>query len=318
MRFTLQAWWLPLALLGVIACNNEREPRPLRQTGIKIVPAGAKTARAPGVKGTIIDMPTHEVRVVLVRPDGAAARAGFHAGDVIRAVAGKEVANEEEVEQRLRGSDAGPLIFEVQRDNLLETLTLNEAADPGWLLLSGDTFKGFLLTRLRSSQARRRVAGGEPFPWLHLPGFLGPDINSRSWRGRPVALLFFTTFSEPCYALLQALWQSCLQARHRGWQLLCAAVDTLELFTAVKRTKQFQAELEKVRVDLWPREPLGVDLFMRAEQLLGVEKVPVLFLLDEKGRVISRLDSADLSVPALGEALARLPDSDDDRQGGNQ
>jgi len=305
-----------LVALLLSACSREREPQPLRHTGIKIVPAGTKLARAPGAKGTIIDMPTREVRVVLVRPDGAAARAGFHAGDVIRAVAGEEVGNEEEVERLLHGNDAGKVMVEVRRDNLLETLALVGGADPGWLLLSGDTFKGFLLTRLRAHRTRRRVVSGQPFPLLHLPGFLGPDLNSRRWRGRPAAVLFFTTFSEPCYILLQALRRSCQQAGKQGRQVVCAAVDTLELFTAVKQTREFQAELEKIRIEFWPRAPLGVDLFMRAESLLGVDKAPVLFLLDEGGRVSSRLDAGELSVQRLQQAFQQLLATSGDRQGG--
>jgi thiol-disulfide isomerase/thioredoxin len=169
------------------------------------------------------------------------------------------------------------------------------------MVLSGDTFKGFLLTRIQSNRKVKKLPPGKPAPAMRLPTLSGPRFDLKALSGKPAALIFWGTFSEPCYAHLQALDKTC------GDKLACVAVNTMELFTAVSKTADYQKEMTRVRKNLWPKNPIPIDLFMESERSFGIEKIPTLLLVDEKGKIHTRLDGPQPDpVEAYSQAVKSL------------
>ncbi len=276
--------------VALVACDREKPGPPRKKpagVGLKVVPTGESPARAPGPKGVMIDMDNDEVRVILVQPKGPAAEAGFVPGDRILAGDGQDLASEDDLNKVLARADNKKIFFEIRSGKQILILPLT-TSKPGWLILSGDTFKGFLLTRIQSGRKAVRPLARGPAPELRLPTYDGPEMSLRAMRGKPVAILFWGTFSEPSYAHLQAFGQICRQYAPRG--LKCLAIDTMELFTAVGKTKKYAAEMAKVRREIYPRGPIPIDLFMESERQYGVSKLPSLVLVDEQGNIAGRHD----------------------------
>ena len=272
------------------ACEKEKpKPLPMEKvgTGLKVVPTGADPTKAPGPKGVMINMDSDEVRILLVDPKGAAAEAGFAPGDRILAGGGVDLASEDDLSAALTKAGTEKVFFEVRSGKQVLTLPLS-TSNPGWLVLSGDTFKGFLLTRIQSGAKAAKAISSGPAPELILPTFSGERLSLKSLRGHPVALLFWGTFSEPSYAHLQAFDKICKQYAPRG--LRCMAVDTMELFTAVGKTREYANEMVKVRKEIYPTGIITIDLFMESERQYGVSKLPTLVLVDKKGKIVGRHD----------------------------
>jgi cytochrome c biogenesis protein CcmG/thiol:disulfide interchange protein DsbE len=297
----------PAVLLAVFlaaswpACREEEKPRDHKEDlGLKIIPAGEKPARAPGPKGAMIEMDNQEVKILLVRPGDPADEAGFQAGDVLLAADGREITSEDELDAALESAKSKKIFFEVRRGRQIYTLPL-ATRDPGWIVLSGDTFKGFLLTRIQSNRKVEKKLPGQPAPVMNLPTFSGPRFDLKSLAGKPAALFFWGTFSEPCYAHMQALNKACESG------LACVAVNTMELFTAVSKTAAYQQEMLRVRKNLWPSRPIPVDLFMESERTFGVDKIPTLILLDPQGKIQTRLDGPQTDpVAAYARAVEHV------------
>lgn len=279
--------WAALAIAG--GCTESTPPmQPIKEpagTGLKVVPTGHNPAKAPGPKGVMIDMPSSEVRVLLVDPNGPAAEAGFAPGDRLLAADGQDLTSEDDLAKALELAAQRKLFFEVRSKDRVLTLKL-DTAEPGWIVLSGDSYKGFLLTRIQSGAKRAKPVAKGPAPQLELPGYDSQKVSLRSLRGNPVAILFWGTFSEPSYAHLQAFSEACKRYAPRG--LKCLAVNTMELFTAVSKTTEYAAEVAKVRREFYPSGPLAIDLFMASERLYGVTKLPSLVLVDAEGNIAGR------------------------------
>jgi len=312
MRIRLTGLLLAV-LLGAAGCPETPKPVKAPQepvgTGLKVVPTGQSPVNAPGPKGVMIDMPSDEVRVLLVDPNGPAADAGFAPGDRLLAADGQDLASEDDLAKALEQAASKKVFFEVRSGDRVLTLKLN-TSEPGWLVLSGDSYKGFLLTRIQSGAKRAKPATKGPAPELKLPTFDSRPFSLRAQRGHPVAILFWGTFSEPSYAHLQAFSKICQQFAPRG--LECLAVDTMELFTAVARTADYAAELAKVRREFYPTGPLAIDLFMASERLYGVTKLPTLVLVDAQGDLAGRHEGAlahpfDQMGAALGPIIPKSP-----------
>jgi membrane-associated protease RseP (regulator of RpoE activity) len=279
-----------LVVILVVSSCEKKDPQPedrSKDLGLKVIPAGEKPARAPGPKGSMIEMSTTEVKVILVQPGGHAEESGFMANDVIVAADGKEVASEDDLNAVLKAANGKKIILEVRRGRKLYTLPLANP-EPGWMILSGDTFKGFLLTRVQSTPKVADLGPGDKMPKLALPTFAGARFDRKSLQGRPAALMFWGTFSEPCYAHLQALGKACNKAKDSD--LACVAIDTMELFTAVGKTANYQTEMTKVHDTIWTGRPIPIDLFMEAERKFGVTKLPTLMLVGRDGKIQSRYD----------------------------
>ena len=118
----------PTKLFGVIvllfgltglqaACDKKPEKKEDQSAdlGFKVIPAGENPARAPGPKGTMIELANTEVKIVLVRPGGPADLNGFMADDVILAAAGKEVHTEEQLAEIIAKNKDKKIIVELWR-----------------------------------------------------------------------------------------------------------------------------------------------------------------------------------------------------------
>ncbi len=285
---------IALCLLGSlsnIACSKNEPDAPVphdkapkSNAGLSIVPAGqAATSQA---NKSVLKIASDELRVILVNPNGPAAKAGFHAGDVLLAGDGTDINNEDDLAHVLKRAARKKVFFEVRSEDKLLTLPMN-TSDPGWLVLSGDMFKGFLLNRIQSKKKNEKPTSGKAHP-LDFPSYDGKKLNTEAMLGHPVAILFWGTFRSDSYEHLGAFAKSCKHLADKGLQ--CVSVNTLELFTMVKKTKQYAKELARVRSEIYPAGPILVDMFMKSEYLFGIEKVPSLLLLDSNGNIVKRHD----------------------------
>ncbi len=282
---------LSLFFMGIFvaSCSKNKSPKPVparnpsKNSGLTVVPAGHDDSSA---QKSTLKMENDELRIILVFPNGAAAKAGFHAGDVLLAGAGTDINNEDDLAMLLKRAGHRKVVFEVRSEGKLLTHAL-DTSTPGWLVLSGDMFKGFLLNRIQSKKKHEKPNSG-PAHELNFPSYDGKTIHLDSLQGHPVAILFWGTFQKDSYEHLKAFDKTCNGLYEKG--LKCISVNTLELFTMVKKTKEYARELARVRKEIFDKYPILVDMFMESEAFFGVEKVPSLLLLDKTGNIVRRHD----------------------------
>ena len=248
---------------------------------ITAVPTGTK----PEVKGPMLNMDMDEMRIVLVRPGGPADKAGFKSGDRLLAADGKNFADEDDLAKALIKAGKQKIFFEVHRGKSIETLPMDKNP-PGWLMLSGDSFKGFLVSRVSNPAKPKRRDEGKSAQAMSLPGYAQEKIQILEKPTKPTAILFWGTFSENGDKMLAAFARACKAA---GEGTDCMLVDTMELFTAVGKTKDFAKELARVHKDIWPG-PMAVDLFMEADRHYGIAKLPTLIRIGVDGKINLRID----------------------------
>ncbi len=300
---------LLLLSLSLCACPGEKEetlldkpkpastqePTPARDS-ITAVPTGTK----PQNKGPMLRMDLDELRLVLVRPGGSAAKAGFKSGDRLLAADGKDLGGEDDLAKALIKAGKQKIFFEVRRDKSIETLPM-EQTPPGWLMLSGDSFNGFLVSRVRNPTKPKRRDEGEPAKAMNLPGYAQETIQILEKPTKPTAILFWGTFAENGDKMLAAFAQACKAA---GESTNCVLVDTMELFTAVRKTKDFAVELARIHQDLWPG-PMAVDLFMEADRHYGIAKLPTLIRIGIDGKINLRIDGPQTDYTQAYGVLAK-------------
>ncbi|MBN2498125.1 MAG: PDZ domain-containing protein [Deltaproteobacteria bacterium] len=301
---TLSPWLAALCLWA--GCTDEpASPTAPASPGdsLRVIPAGSKPSGPSGQKPQMVDMDIDELRLILVRPGSPAREAGFQPGDRILAGDGKDLASEEALEAALAKTDKGKKIFfEVRRGKQVLTLPLSTSR-PGWQILTGDLFKGFLLSRAQKKPEIHKPMPGEKAPRIELPGYQREQVIVDPASGKACALLFWGTFLEPSYAHLQAFRKACESA---GERIDCTSIDTMELFTAVQKTEPYARELDRVHAEIWSG-PIGIDLFMASERMYGVQKLPTLVLLGKDGTVVERFDGPlakpDEQIPAAFDKL---------------
>ncbi|RME20900.1 MAG: PDZ domain-containing protein, partial [Deltaproteobacteria bacterium] len=282
-----------LSIFSLSCSENGREDfKPIER------PKDKKARKTPPVHGRV-NFPAGQVRVLLVPPGTTAARAGFKPGDALVSADGKKITSEQQVE-RITASAGGEIEFEVVSGGGLYMKTLPPGT-PGWLLLSGATFRTSLIA---ASQRRPRARANEISAVRALELFeysSGRRRRAFSFQG-PALCLFFTIREGKDKEALSAFARGC-----PGHGAKCMAVDTLELATAVRRPERWQRELEKAAAMLREKAALFVDHLQAAANALGIRNTPVVIAIDAAGRPIRRLEGSRCTdAEAISEQAVRV------------
>jgi peroxiredoxin len=135
---------------------------------------------------------------------------------------------------------------------------------------------------------RRLDMKGKPFV-LTGAGLGGGSIDTRQLRGKVVLVFYWATWCQPCQADLPALRALYQQYKARGFEIVGVCLDI-----PYGNQKEQVAQLQKYLADnkaTWPQifEPGGLD--SKPAVNYGVFSLPTMFLVDERGNVISRNSS---------------------------
>ncbi len=135
---------------------------------------------------------------------------------------------------------------------------------------------------------RRLDMKGKPFV-LTGAGLTGGTLDTRQLRGKVVLVFYWATWCQPCQADLPALRALYQQYRARGFEIVGVCLDI-----PYGNQKEQVAQLQKYLAEnkaTWPQifEPGGLD--SKPAVNYGVFSLPTMFLIDERGNVISRNSS---------------------------
>jgi regulator of sigma E protease len=86
---------------------------------LQVTPAGEGRYQI----GTIGIGPVHRPQILSVNPGSPAERAGLQRGDVLLAVNGEPKLNREEIVKRIKASASKPLVFDIERNGVVEQVT---------------------------------------------------------------------------------------------------------------------------------------------------------------------------------------------------
>lgn len=78
--------------------------------------------------GLVIESPRPAFRIDSVLPDSRAARAGVHAGDVVRRINGVEAGTRAQVDRAMRSAASTPMLLEIERDHRRIAILIPERA----------------------------------------------------------------------------------------------------------------------------------------------------------------------------------------------
>lgn len=157
-----------------------------------------------------------------------------------------------------------------------------------------------ITTNHRSTNSGVRAAGalkrlglrGETLA-LAGPGLSGGRVDTRSYRGKALLVIFWSTWCKPCTEDLPQIQALYREYRSRGFEIMGVNLDTT--------TAPIAAYLREHKVD-WPhiREDGGLDSPPAREY--GIISLPTMFLVDKRGKVVSR----GVSVEDLKDELPKL------------
>jgi thiol-disulfide isomerase/thioredoxin len=127
---------------------------------------------------------------------------------------------------------------------------------------------------------------------LSGPGLTGGPIDTRSYRGKVLLVIFWSTWCKPCTEDLPQLRALYDEHRRAGFEIVGVNLDTT--------TEPVEPYLRQHRV-AWPQihEPGGLDSGPGRE--FGIISVPTMFLVDKSGTVVSRSSS-------VAEVKEKLPE----------
>lgn len=137
---------------------------------------------------------------------------------------------------------------------------------------------------------RRLEMKGKPFA-LTGQGLTGGPINTAAYRGKTVLVFYWATWCQPCQADLPALRALYQQYQSRGFEIVGVCLD-IPAGTRPQQAAQLQQYLNSHRVT-WPQiyEEGGLDSPPATQY--GIISLPTMFLIDNKGIVVSRSSSVE-------------------------
>ncbi len=138
---------------------------------------------------------------------------------------------------------------------------------------------------------RRLDMKGKPFA---LQGRTLNDqvFNSAAYRGKTLLITYWASWSPECKEQLPALKALHQQYQPRGFEIVGVSLDTIAVGTREQQVAQLQQYVTANKLP-WPQvyEEGGFDSPPAVQY--GVFSVPTMFLIDEKGTVISRGSSVE-------------------------
>ena len=134
---------------------------------------------------------------------------------------------------------------------------------------------GWLVLRW-TSRRDPRAQGLRPAPDFALTDLSGRPLHLSDYRGKVVILDFWATWCEPCKEEIPQFIALQNKYSERGLQILGISMDDSEA-----PVRQFQ---ERFKMNY----PVAVGTPQLADQYGGVLGLPITFVIDREGRIVSR------------------------------
>ncbi|HUQ69146.1 MAG TPA: redoxin domain-containing protein [Planctomycetaceae bacterium] len=155
---------------------------------------------------------------------------------------------------------------------------------------------------------RRLDMKGKPFA-LTGAGLTKPAVNTAAYRGKVLLVFYWATWCQPCKEDLPALRAMYQQHRSQGFEVVGVCLD-IPNGTRQQQVAEISQFLTANKVP-WEQifEPGGLDNSPPAVQY-GIISLPTMFLIDQRGEVVSRNSSVDelkTVLPQLLDPKAGLP-----------
>ncbi|MDX1965626.1 MAG: redoxin domain-containing protein [Planctomycetaceae bacterium] len=147
---------------------------------------------------------------------------------------------------------------------------------------------------------RRLEMKGKPFS-LTSKTLNDLPFSTASYRGKTLLVLYWATWCQPCkedLPKLRALYQ---QYQNRGFEIVGVCLD-VPVGTRAQQVAQLQPYLEANKVP-WPQVYEEGGLNSAPAVQYGVFSLPTMFLIDDKGLVVSRSSSVDELTAVLPQLL---------------
>jgi len=147
---------------------------------------------------------------------------------------------------------------------------------------------------------RRLEMKGKPFS-LAGASLTGGQINSAAYRGKTLLVFYWATWCQPCQQDLPALRALYQQYQSRGFEVVGVCLD-VPIGTPEQQAAQLKQYVTANKVP-WPQmyEPGGLDSAPAVSY--GIISLPTMFLVDDKGLVVSRNSSVEELKSVLPQLL---------------
>ena len=128
----------------------------------------------------------------------------------------------------------------------------------------------------RHSSSSQPAAGLRPAPDFSLTDISGGALRLSDYRGKVVILDFWATWCEPCKLEIPHLVELQNKYAAQGLQVVGVSMDDSE-----PPVRQFQQQFKM-------NYPVAVGTDKLADQYGGVLGLPITFVIDRQGRIVSR------------------------------
>jgi thiol-disulfide isomerase/thioredoxin len=148
---------------------------------------------------------------------------------------------------------------------------------------------------------RRLELKGKPFA-LQGAGLTTPSVSTTAYRGKVLLVYYWATWCQPCKQDLPALRAIHQQYQSQGFEIVGVCLD-VPTGTRQQQVVELSKHLEENKVR-WPQifEAGGLD--SKPATQYGIITLPTMFLIDQKGEVVSRNSSVDELKAVLPQLLA--------------
>ena len=144
------------------------------------------------------------------------------------------------------------------------------------LLIAGGVLLLFMWILLRHRSAEHIGTSGQPAPGFTLTDVSGQRLSLSEYRGKVVILDFWATWCAPCKEEIPYFVDMQNRLGPRGLQILGISMDDDE-----RPVRAFQQQFKM-------NYPVAVGTTQLAEQYGGVLGLPITFVIDPQGRIVSR------------------------------
>ncbi|MDZ4688143.1 MAG: redoxin domain-containing protein [Planctomycetaceae bacterium] len=182
---------------------------------------------------------------------------------------------------------------------------LKEATD--WYKQLAQKKPGTPASEKAGGALRRLDMKGKPFA-LAGAGLTKPAVNTAAYRGKVLLVFYWATWCQPCKEDLPALRAMYQQYRSQGFEVVGVCLD-IPGGTRQEQVAELSQFLTANKVP-WEQifEPGGLDSPPAVQY--GIISLPTMFLIDQRGQVVSRNSSVDelkTVLPQLLDPKAGLP-----------
>lgn len=170
----------------------------------------------------------------------------------------------------------------------------------GWYTKLSQLQSGSLQADKGRGAIRRLEMKGKPFS-LAGASLSGGQINTAAYRGKTLLVFYWATWCQPCQQDLPALRALYQQYQSRGFEVVGVCLD-VPIGTQEQQAAQLKQYLTANKVP-WPQmyEPGGLDSAPAVSY--GIISLPTMFLIDDKGLVVSRNSSVEELKSVLPQLL---------------